>query len=156
MNNDDNVLFSEGGITVSPARFVSSSGTIAMGNVSRSVTREEEEQTGIHPLVKALIAFLFVAPILGMLGALPLAFAARLVGITSESAQIVLAYGGGGVGYIAGWVACFRFLPKSSTRCRYTIWLGTSSGEFPVVNSLDRDFILRVEQAINQALEARG
>lgn len=73
MNNDDNVLFSEGGITVSPARFVSSSGTIAMGNVSRSVTREEEEQTGIHPLVKALIAFLFVAPILGMLGALPLA-----------------------------------------------------------------------------------
>ena len=145
MNNDDKVLFSEGGITVSPARFVSSSGTIAMSNVSRFVTREEEKYSGFPLWLKVLIAIFFVAPIL-----------ATVVGVVLSLAGEVAAIIGGAVGYIAGWVVCVRFLPKPSKSTRYTIWLGTSSGEFPVVNSLDRDFILRVEQAINQALEARG
>ena len=133
MNRDDNVFLSEGGIVVSQARIVNQAGTIAVNAVAFCLAREERHKGMFWLRIGAILASLTIG--LGLGGA---------IGGVAGFIGFAIA--------IAGVVASIRFIKAK----RYVIVLGTSSGEVPAVVSQDREFILRVEQAINQALEARG
>lgn len=135
MNRDDNVFLSEGGIVVSQARIVNQAGTIAVNAVAFCLAREERHKGMFWLRIGAILVSLTVG--MGLGGA-----------ISGEAIGFVI----GLAIAIAGVAASIHFIKAK----RYVIVLGTSSGEVPAVVSQDREFILRVEQAINQALEARG
>lgn len=140
MNRDDNVFLSEGGIVVSQARIVNQAGTIAMNSVNLCLAREERHK-GLFWLK---IFAIFVSLTSGM--AFGAAIGAAIIG------EGIPAYIMGGATAIAGVAASIRFIKAK----RYAVWVGTNSGDVRAVVSQDREFILRVELAINQAMEARG
>ena len=140
MNRDDNVFLSEGGIVVSQARIVNQTGTIAVNAVAFCLAREERHKGMFWLRIGAIFVSLTVG--MGLGGAI----GAAIIGEGTPAFVIGLAIA------IAGVAASTHFIKAK----RYVIVLGTSSGEVPAVVSQDREFILRVEQAINQAMEARG
>ena len=135
MNRDDNVFLSEGGVVVSQARIVNQVGAIAMNSVNLCLAREERHKGMLWLKVGAIYLSLQIG-----------------LGVGAVMGEGIAAYIIGSAIAIAGVAASIRFIKAK----RYAVWLGTNSGDVRAVVSQDREFILRVQLAINQALEARG
>ena len=140
MNRDDNVFLSEGGILVSQARIVNQVGAIAMSGVNICLAREERHKGLFWLKIFAIFVSLTSGTAFGG------AIGAAIIG------EGIPAYIMGGATAIAGVAASIRFIKAK----RYAVWLGTNSGDVRVAVSKDKEFILRVQLAVNQAIETRG
>ena len=143
MNRDDNVFLSEGGIMVSQARIVNQVGAIAMSGVNICLAREERHKGLFWLKIGAIFVSLNMALVVGAIGE-AIGIGAGMGGIAANIIGLAIA--------IAGVVASIRFIKAK----RYAVWLGTNSGDVRVAVSQDREFILRVQLAVNQAIEMRG
>lgn len=123
---NEQVFLNDRGVSVTNSRMIHEGQTYAMSGIT-SVKSFEKKPSRILPII--LIIF-------GLMG----------MGAGKEAAALII-----GLLFIAGGIAAWILMKPD-----YSVLLKSSSGEAKAYTSKDKDFVLRIIDAVNEAIVHRG